>query len=264
MGKSRVVVLLSLLLVIRCQSPQVPDKSADVAIYSDEGTDEDCVQATKNMFQWMGYTVTLVNANYIRNGALHNCSILCVPGGDMYQYAQELSSDGIKKIKTFVYTGGGYIGICGGAYFAGEEVIWRGNQLPMTSLGLFSGRTEGPIDEIIPYPRYGMCKVNIVDTVHSITESEPDSMWILYYWGPILVPNGDGSIDILGRYDEVDQPAIVAFDYGYGRTVLIGTHPEFEEDSDRDGVAFADEFDDRGSDWGLMKKAALWCLRSGE
>jgi len=54
---------------------------------------------------------------------------------------------------------------------------------------------------------------------------------------------------------------MLAFDYGLGRVFLIGTHPEIEEDSERDGVDFADELDDQGSDWDLMRKATLWCLK---
>ncbi|GAH55168.1 unnamed protein product, partial [marine sediment metagenome] len=30
---------------------------------------------------------------------------------------------------------------------------------------------------------------------------------------------------------------------------------------DRDGVNFGNELDDKGSDWDLMNKATLWCLK---
>jgi hypothetical protein len=53
---------------------------------------------------------------------------------------------------------------------------------------------------------------------------------------------------------------MIAFGHGNGRVFLTGAHPEFEEDSDRDGADFCDHLDDRGSDWDLMKKAARWCL----
>lgn len=248
------------LLVVNCQSLK-PDKSVTVALYSGQGADEDCIKACQSMFQWMGYTVELVKANDVNKG-LDNFSIVCVPGGDMYQYSQDISSGGKDHIRNFISDGGAYIGICGGAYFAGEKVIWQGTQLPMTPLGIFPGTTKGPIDEIIPYPNYGMCKVNIVDPTHAITQSGPDSLWILYYWGPVLIPNNDAKVDILGRYDgEEKEPAIIAFDYGDGRVFLIGTHPEFEEDSERDGTAFADSLDDKGSDWNFMKRAVLWCLK---
>ncbi len=240
-----------------------PDTSV-VALYSDRGADEDCIQATTNMFEWMGYAVSLVNADYINSEGLDNFSILCIPGGNMYQYAQDISSGGKENIKDFIRNGGGYIGICGGAYFASEKVMWQGNQLPMTPLGVFPGTAEGPINEIVPYPDYGMCKVNIVDSTHPITRSEPDYAWMLYYWGPVLIPNEDADIAILGKYESVNQPAMLAFDYGLGRVFLIGTHPEMEEDSDRDGVDVFDELDDQGSDWELMRKAVLWCLNESE
>ena len=94
-------VFLSLSLITHCQSPQVPDrnKSATVALYSDKGTDDGCVQATEKMFEWMGHTVSLVNADWINNKGLDNFSILCIPGGDMYQYSQDISSKGKENIK---------------------------------------------------------------------------------------------------------------------------------------------------------------------
>lgn len=237
---------------------RLPDKNAVVALYSDLGAWEESVQAAEKMFQWINCTVELVNADYINNKGLDNFSILCIPGGNMYQYAQDISSKGRENIKNFIRNGGGYIGICGGAYFASERVVWQGNQLPMASLEVFPGTAEGPINEIVPYPNYNMCKVNIVGSAHPITQSEPNSAWMLYYWGPALVPNKDANITILGKYDKVNQPTMLAFDYGLGRVFLIGTHPEIEEDSERDGVTFADDLDDQGSDWELMRKAVLF------
>jgi glutamine amidotransferase-like uncharacterized protein len=251
------LIPLLILLMSNCSSTQ----AADVAVYSDNGTREESVLAGEKMFEWMGYAVSLVNADYINDNGLDKFKILYIPGGDMYQYATDLSSQGKKNIKDFIREGGAYIGICGGAFFAAKKVIWRGQQLSMVSLELFSGTAEGPIDEIIPYPEYGMCQVNIVDTVHPITESGPDSMWILYYWGPALNVENDASAVILGTYNIGNLPVMLAINYGLGRVFLIGTHPEIEEDSDRDGVEFGDEFDDHGSDWDLIKKAVLWCLR---
>lgn len=252
-------VFLTLLFLTNCRGQK--DRSTDIALYADRGTAEDCVHATQNMFEWMGYTVELVKADYINKEGLGNFSVLCVPGGDMYQYSQDLSSGGKEKIRNFIRDGGGYIGICGGAYFTGEEVIWQGDQLPMTPLGIFPGTTRGPINAIAPYPNCTMCNINIADSTHPITQSEPDSAWILYCYGPMFLSNEGADITILGKYEVENQPAMVALEYGEGRVFIIGTHPEFEEDSDRDGFPPTDERDDRGSDWNLMKKAALWCLK---
>lgn len=177
----------------------------------------------------------------------------------MYQYSQSISSEGKKNIRDFVYSGGSYIGICGGAYFASERVIWQGTELPMTPLRLFAGTAKGPIDAIAPYPNCTMSRVIIVNSFHPITQSCSDSEWILYCYGPMFIPRS--FVDILGRYETGSQPAILAFNSGLGRVFLIGLHPEIEEDSDRDGVTFGDSFDDSGSDWELMRRAVLWCLR---
>jgi len=47
------------------------------------------------MFKWMGYTVVLVKADLINNEGLENFNILCVPGGNMYQYAQDIYWTGL-------------------------------------------------------------------------------------------------------------------------------------------------------------------------
>ena len=250
-------IFVLFLSVANCQKLQL----SDVALYTDRGADEGCIQATKKMFEWMGYTVQLVTSNYINKESLDNFSIICVPGGNMYQYAEDISSSGKEKIRNFIRNGGGYIGICGGAYFTGEKVIWQGNQLPMEPLAIFPGTTQGPIDEIAPYPNCVMCEVNIVDHSHPITQSEQDSLWIAYCYGPVFLPNQGANVDILGKYEVGDKPVIIAFEYGLGNVFIIGTHPEFEENSDRDGFAPLDEMDDRGSDWDLMRKAAEWCIQ---
>ncbi|UCG92021.1 MAG: hypothetical protein JSV97_13355, partial [candidate division WOR-3 bacterium] len=249
----RLLICFALILITHCRDIQ----PADIAIYTDHGADDDCIQATTNMFEWMGYTVTAIDADYINNDDLNKFKIICFPGGDMYQYSMDISSAGKQKIREFISDGAAYIGICGGAYFTGERVFWQGQELPMTPLAIFPGITQGPIDTIAPYPHCTMCKITITDHTHPITASEPDSAWIMYCYGPMLLANAGADVDVLGEYDLVQVPAMIAFEYGDGRVFIIGTHPEFEEDSNRDGVEFGDSFDDRGSDWDLMRNAAL-------
>lgn len=245
--------------VVLCRVSSAAENDATLALYSGKGCWEDSVIASKNMFEWMGYDVFLVDADYIDGKRLNDFRIICFPGGDMYRYADDISSRGKEKIRDFVNAGGGYIGICGGAYFASEEVIWAGKDIPTEPLGIFPGKAVGIIDEIAPFPKYAMCRVNMVDFEHPITASDVYSEWILYYWGPRLIPTPGADVDVLGIYAVNSDPAMVAFEYGTGRVFLIGPVPDIEEDSDRDGTDFAEEFNDRGSDWELMRRAALWC-----
>lgn len=238
-----------------------PSGKINVAVYADSGCWKTSITACVEMFEWMGYEVTEVNAQHIQQDGLAGFSILCVPGGNMYVYSTSLGSKGINTIRRFVKEGGGYIGICGGAYIAGREVYWKGNRLDMEPLAIFPGVTRGPDDALVPYPDLGMVQIN-VDTNHPVTRGEPDSAWIAYYWGPVLYPDSEteSGMAVLGRYNAIGDPAMIAFTYGKGRAFIIGTHPEIEEDSDRDGLPPDDSLSDRGSDWELMEKAALWCL----
>jgi glutamine amidotransferase-like uncharacterized protein len=259
--KLSIISLFVVLLITACQFQQAGNSIPQIALYSETGADERCIIATSRMFEWMDYGVTLVNADSINNISLKKFNIICFPGGDMYQYSQNISADGFEKIRNFIRAGGGYIGICGGAYFTGEKIFWQGNQLPMNSLAIFPGITRGPIDEIAPFPHCKMCKTNIVNTSHPITRTEPDTTWICYCYGPMFLPGEGAEIDILGRYDIGDQPSMAAFEYGMGRVFIIGTHPEFEEDSERDGFPAVEKMNDYSSDWDLMKKATQWCLK---
>jgi len=237
--------------------------AADIALYAGRGVDASCVTATTRMFEWMGLEVELIDASDVNSRSLSGFRTLCFPGGNMYQYAQDITESGKEKIREFIRSGGGYVGICGGAYFTGERVFWQGAQLSMSPLGVFSGTTKGPIDAIAPYPKCVMCKINIAEFNHPITQTEPESTWIMYCYGPQLLPDGDADVDVLGVYDIGEEPVMIAFEYGRGRIFIIGTHPEFEEDSERDGVYFGDDFDDHGSDWDLMRKATMWCTDIG-
>lgn len=255
-------LVVIVVLVMNYNTPSF--KQTDIAIYAGRGTWDESVRAIRNMFQWMNYTVETVSARQINDIGLGAFRVLCIPGGNMYDYAQDISSKGKENIRDFVHNGGGYIGICGGAYFASEEVYWRGSQLPIAPLGLFPGTATGPINEIMPYPNYTMTKVNVMNQAHPIITSERDSESMLYYWGPALISNANANIIILGNYDISNQTAMLALEYGHGKVFLIGTHPEIEEDGDRDEVSFGNEFDDQGSEWDLMQGVVQWCTKEGD
>ncbi len=268
----KTILIILFTVFTACNESEIkPEETSDVALYSENGAWDKSVTALRSMFEWMDLTVTLIDAKYVNANSLDGFKIICFPGGDMYRYSQNLSDEGFEKIRKFVENGGNYVGVCGGAYFSSKKIIWQGNQIPMTTLGIFDGTTEGTIDEIVPYPQMDMCKVVITDNTHPITKEISKDQWILYYWGPVLKPNNT-EIQVLGKYDAVNLPAIIAFEHGKGKVFITGTHPEMEEDSNRDGVIFPDTvvnnihyygeelLDDQGSDWILMKNAVEWLL----
>jgi hypothetical protein len=152
------------------------------------------------------------------------------------------------------------MGICGGAYLAGTEVIWQGRVLSMESLGLYEGTARGPWDAIAPYPGYGLCVQRFTDSSHPITRDLATSLLVLYYWGPSLTPRVETPGMVLARYEATGEAAILALTFERGRVFLVGTHPEIEENSDRDGQGFASELTDPDSEWDLLRNATRWCL----
>jgi glutamine amidotransferase-like uncharacterized protein len=235
--------------------------STDIALYADNGADANCITATRYMFEWMGYSVALIDAGMINDNKLDDFRLLCMPGGNMYQYSMDISATGKENIRSFISEGHAYLGICAGANFAGHTVYWQGQELAMTPLAIFPGTARGPIDSIAPYPECTMCWISIIDKLHPITVDQEDSMWVMYCYGPQLEPDAGSQVAMLANYSLVHTGAMAAFGYGEGRVFCVGAHPEFEEDSDRDGVNVGDPYDDRGSDWPFMKRAVEWCLK---
>jgi len=241
-----------------------------VAFYNGSGAGPYGFKAMTHFLNWAGCLITNVTGQDIIDGCLENFDILCWPGGDYPSFWNEMGLAGKTAVQDFVHQGGGYLGICAGAYYACDYIVWmddpafppptfkvEGDEL---NLDLCEAVAWGPIFEIVPRPEpgYDMTQINIVDHTHPITDNLPDSMQIFYAGGPYFVPNAGANIEILGVYDENDTNAIVTCDYGNGRVFLIGPHAEIEEDSYRDGWDPLLDLSDEGSDWPLLYNAVEW------
>ncbi|MER3329017.1 MAG: T9SS type A sorting domain-containing protein, partial [Candidatus Kapaibacterium sp.] len=66
-------------------------------------------------------------------------------------------------------------------------------------------------------------------------------------------------VDTIATWNSADNtPAIINFEYGNGRVLLLGPHLEVEESDDRDGTEFAAELDDIESDWAILESGFKW------
>ncbi len=245
-----------------------------VAYYNGEGAwSADNIMIPK-LVEWMGCEFTTVRGSDIQAGCLAEYDVLIWPGGHYPAYWGEVGLAGKAQIQDFVTNGGGYFGICAGAYYACDYMVWmdddaypppdykvEGDEL---NLDLFPGVAWGPIFEIAdrPEPGYAMTQINIVDHTHPVTNLLPATYQIIYIGGPYVQPYNNADYTILGTYDITGDPAIVACNYGAGRVFLIGPHAEVEERSDRDGWEFAPEYlpepYDEETDWPLLFQAMKW------
>ncbi|PKL80137.1 MAG: hypothetical protein CVV25_05315 [Ignavibacteriae bacterium HGW-Ignavibacteriae-4] len=237
-------------------------QSQEVLIYSDDGTWEDGIIALEHFFDYQNVTHTRLYAADLNADTWNkNALAIVFPGGYSYNYQLAISIDAIDEIRSYVANGGGYIGICAGAYFASKTVAWEGGVYPY-ELGLFDGTAYGSLNYVAPWPSYVMTDITLNQN-NPISKNNSDKISVLYYGGPILTPNPGVEIDTIATWNSAgNTPAIINFEYEKGRVLLLGPHLEVEESDDRDGTEFAAELDDIESDWELFESGFEWLTNS--
>jgi glutamine amidotransferase-like uncharacterized protein len=240
------------------------DKSpVRIAIYSGDGAYFRSIKAATKMFEWMGADAQRITPEEIIAGKLDGFDILYMTGGWAVPYIRDLRNGGNSKIRKFMEQGGGYIGVCAGAFFAADYIYWEGKRYEYP-LDLFPGFARGPITEIAPWPVFKLCRINLSKTPHPITKGEPASLESLYYGGAWFdVPPGFKA-DVLAYYDLNNRPVMLAHEYGQGRVFLTGVHTEFEEGDERDNVRWDNNMHDPESEWPLMFNVVRWLLRQDD
>ena len=167
----------------------------------------------------------------IRDGALGQFDTIIFGGGSGSGQAKGLAEDGCKAVKQFVERGGGYVGVCAGAYLATSGYTW--------SLALVNADS---IDR--KHWRRGNGQVEIDLTPEGRTLfGRPDAarLEIRFAQGPILGPGERADMPpytVLAWFRTgigkngadpktmIDTPAIVSGTCGQGRAVAFSPHPE--------------------------------------
>lgn len=287
----RLILVVTIISLLSLQGAAVALNGADVALYNDstapyyKGVWQDGLVAIKNMLTTLDITYEEINYKDINLSNQDFSSlykIILIPGGYAWYYNYWISKTGKERIRNFVNKGGGYFGICAGAYFAVDRVVWGSKiyddfvgfnaygQLTGYDLDLFSGTGTGDEDKIADYyaGSWTMLSFNFSNEnpVLSNYKKVPYSEDIIYLGGPYFTPDAGTAVSTLATYAYNGQPGLVSFQYGSGRVILSGPHPEIEEDSDRDGVAIdgEDTMNDKGSDWELSGHILKWLMNSSD
>jgi len=71
-----------------------------------------------NTLRDLGFRFDLLTAEAVRQGGLNGCQLLVVPGGWASLKSDNLGKHGREELRRFVRSGGGYLGLCGGAGLA--------------------------------------------------------------------------------------------------------------------------------------------------
>ena len=213
-------------------------KHSKVFVYLDKGVDlfsfHEAVLFLKKELCPQRYQVESIDSKTISYKSwMNGCSLLVIPGGRDLPYLSSLGTVGCKRIRDFVHSGGSYLGICAGAYFASGFVEFQkggiyevlGDRL----LRFFPGSAVGPAlsSELFDYQSHS-------SAIASTLLFDGERLKTYYHGGcyfkdAMKYP----SIETIATYDEMEnkESAVICLKLGTGRAVLSGVHFEVQPNS---------------------------------
>lgn len=228
---------------------------ANIGIYNDTslpggGAWAEGLTAIKAMLDNYGYTHEDIKPTDINNSSLDLSSLykmVIFGGGWAAGYNTSVRDTGFNNIRSFVAKGGGYFGICAGAYFASDIIMWKPDwpapiEIYDYPLNLFNGLGLGAVVSIKEWNASTGCTSGItkgaamtsIKVDNSVLPGIDSVLNILYYGGPAFFPNPFAPISgytVAATYtlpgDLLDgTPAMISYNYGNGKVFLSGPHPE--------------------------------------
>lgn len=268
-------------------APENPSPVADFAIYDplyeDDGVWEEEVTALRTLLDAFGWSYLLLDETTLdATAAAGQLPVLALiaPGGWAAARNRALPAAADRAIRSFVATGGNYVGFCAGAYSASDSVsfaryAWRGYVRPWLyldygdaegyDLNLWPGTARGPFGWAPwrggTHPTLEPARIDLSSPVMAAIGIPPITRFF-YYGGPVFLPPdpplpevevwcraiAPGDAPPAGRGGEGEATAI-RFPYGAGTVILLSYHPEILIDSWVDGVRLSTYFDEQAIDW---------------
>lgn len=224
------LVALSLTVLAAACSAEETSKPLRVALYDGPGSaGKGIPRMTELLSGRREFQLTKVKPEAITTVKRENYDVVIFTGGSGSGQSKAIGDSGIKMVKTFVDQGGGYVGICAGAYLACSGFSWGAKV--MDSKTVSSKWKRG----------VAMVEMELTPEGRAILGDYVGSMQVKYANGPIIAPFGDDKIPDykpLSRFTtEVAEngsppgvmkgaPAIAAGECGQGRVLVISPHPE--------------------------------------
>jgi len=201
-----------------CTASRNLDNQADILLFDGVGTSPGDVAALEKLLHSRHFayaTIDTSHLNAMSESQLRAHRLLVIPGGNFETIGKALAPATPAKVRNAVTHGLNYLGICAGAFLAGNS--------PFNGLNLTTG---------VAFPFYSAEAQGIRKTALWVQASgEPP---LQHYWedGPSLTGWGD----VVAKYPD-GTPAIVESSVGEGWVILSGVHPEAPE-SWRRGMTF--------------------------
>ena len=166
----------------------------------------------------------------IRKGDWNGARVLIHPGGSGGGQGRALGEEGREQIRRFVADGGGYVGVCAGAYLATCDYDW--------SLKILDAKV---LDREHWARGFGDVELSVTPAARTRLGLDRDQVTIYYHQGPLLapaddpaVPDYEGLASFTSEITKNGAPpgimlgatAIAAGEYHKGRVLCFSPHPE--------------------------------------
>ena len=201
------------------------------AFYADKGGAQYNVAAMLRLAP--EYEVVPLSAADIAAGALEGNDMLLMPGGGSKTEFIALGPAGQDAVKRFVRGGGGYYGICAGAFLVRQSDVGL-CLVPFTD------------DKPEHYRGWAPMKIAFTDEGRKVFGADADVRTVMYWGGPVFVPGGetaDADVKVLATYagrlintsfpkpvkTMAGKGAILGGRVGKGKVYVQGPHPEMWE-----------------------------------
>ncbi|KAL7275153.1 biotin holocarboxylase synthetase [Rhizina undulata] len=216
----------------------------NVLVYSDSGTSRLNTLHTFDTLRRLlpTYSISPVTSATLTNEHwIDSCALLVIPGGSDLDYSKALNGAGNDRIRTFVSSGGSYLGFCAGGYYGCGVVEFASRENGVfipggRQLSFFPGSCRGAAFRGFEYGNErGAKAVRLVEDGNGKAVGE----WSSYFNGGGVFIDADSyqkeGVEVLARYIEKvqveggrGQAAAVFCKVGEGRAILTGPHPEYD------------------------------------
>lgn len=222
--------LITAIALVTQGAASAQTKNIRVAIFSDKGV---AGKGVPRVTELLGKTddieVNKVNGADIAAGVLTNFDVVIFTGGSGSKQAASLGEKGRVEVRRFVRGGGGYIGICAGAYLACSGYSWGAGVLNAKPVSSKWARGKGTVE------------IEMTSKGETLTSIPSGKREVLYANGPIIQPDDRKDIPAyeplaffrteLARNGTpegvmIDSPALVRGSHGKGRVLFSSPHPE--------------------------------------
>ena len=238
MKQVRRFAMLILALLVHPVATFGVDLPIRVAVFDGDGVGKSCPQllkalnsnATDRKFQ-----ISRITTEEIVDGNLAEVDLLVHPGGSGGKQGRALGEIGRKAVRDFVREGGGFLGVCAGAYLATNDYDW--------SLNLIDAKV---VDRRHWARGTGTVQLRLSATGTDFFGYETDEMTIYYGQGPLLgrrewddpdVPDYESLAIFATEIAKNGAPkgvmvrtsAVIRCNYGKGHVFCFSPHPEMTE-----------------------------------